>query len=144
MEIKLKKGIGNLLFGMKEEDVKGFMNTAPDKKYQDEDGNVIYLYNSDKLRLTFYKDEDYRLGYIITSKPDVLLFGEKIIGRNWDTVTPLLKKHGIKSFETDTIDTVETYFSEENWVVFQLEFGEIIKVEYGAMINSKDEFIWHY
>ena len=59
MEIKLKYGIDNLLFGMKEQDVTKILG-KPDSSYKDEDENVVFVYNSRKLRLTFYKEEDYK------------------------------------------------------------------------------------
>ena len=59
MEIKLKYGIDNLLFGMKEQDVIKILG-KPDSSYKDEDENVVYMYHTRKLRLTFYKDEDFK------------------------------------------------------------------------------------
>ena len=41
MEIKLKYGIDNLLFGMKEQDVIKILG-KPDTQYKDEEENVIY------------------------------------------------------------------------------------------------------
>jgi hypothetical protein len=40
----------------------------PDRNYKDEDDNVIFAYNTLKIRLTFYKrEEDFRLGYMVAS-----------------------------------------------------------------------------
>jgi hypothetical protein len=50
MEIKLKYGIDNLLFGMKEQDVTKILG-KPDTQYKDEEENVVLLYNARKLRL---------------------------------------------------------------------------------------------
>ena len=66
MKLNPKNGIDSLLFGMKQQDVTALYG-APDKKFEDDDNNLIFLYNQHKLRLTFYEDEDFRLGYIITS-----------------------------------------------------------------------------
>ena len=92
MEIKLKYGIDNLLFGMKEQDVTKILG-KPDSSYKDEDENVVFVYNSRKLRLTFYKEEDYRLGYMTTSNPIVKLFNTTLIGKNWSEVYPILEKN---------------------------------------------------
>ena len=54
MEIKLKYGIDNLLFGMKEQDVVGILG-KPDTKYKDEEENVVFMYNSKKTSLIFIK-----------------------------------------------------------------------------------------
>ena len=52
------------------------IDTDKDKQFLDEDDNVILLYNQHKWRLTFYADEELKLGYIITSNPeqDKLIF----------------------------------------------------------------------
>lgn len=140
MKIQLKSGVDKLLFGMKEKDVKAIYG-EPDRNYKDEDKNIIYLYNTQKLRLTFYADEDFRLGYIIASHPTLELFGKQVIDMPW---TEVERVSSVKKFEKDTIDTIENYFNEDNWVLFQVEFGEVIKVEVGAIINSKDEFDWKF
>ena len=38
----------------------------------------------------------------------------------------------------------ENYFNEENWIIFQTEFDEVVKFEIGAIINDKDEFDWKF
>ena len=45
MEIKLKYGIDNLLFGMKEQDVTKILG-KPDTQYKDEEENVVFMYNA--------------------------------------------------------------------------------------------------
>jgi hypothetical protein len=143
MKIKLKSGIGELLFGMKEKDVKALYG-EPSRQFKDEEKNTIYLYNDKKLRLTFYADEDLRLGYIIASGTDLELSSEKVIGQKWDALEPKLIAGGIKEFEKETFDATENNFNEANWVIFQVEFNEVIRVELGATINNKDEFDWKF
>ncbi|WP_159801051.1 hypothetical protein [Flavobacterium sp. MK4S-17] len=144
MNISVKKGVTQLVFGMKQKDVEDLYN-LPDRQYKDDDGNIIYLYNAKKMRLTFYADEDYRLGYIIASHPELEIFSEKIIGRKWELVSSIAKNKGIKDFEKETFDSVDSYFNESNWIIFQVEFGEVLRVELGAIINNKtDEFEWQF
>lgn len=143
MKINLKSGIAELLFGMKEKDVTALYG-APSRTYKDEDGNIIYLYNDKKLRLTFYADEDFRLGYLISSNPDLELKGNKILGQSWATLVPVLNQSGLKAFESEHFDSVENQFNEDNWIILQVEFGEVIRVELGAIINAKDEFDWKF
>lgn len=142
MKINLKSGIGELLFGMKEKDVKAVYG-EPSRQYKDEDKNIIYVYNDIKLRLTFYQDEDMRLGYIISSNPDLDLNG-KVIGQSWANVSSRIKEKGISAFEKESFDMADNYFNEANWVIFQVEFDEVIKVELGAIINKNDEFDWKF
>lgn len=144
MDIKLKYGIDNLLFGMKEQDVTKILG-KPDSSYKDEDENVIFVYNSRKLRLTFYKEEDYRLGYMTTSNPVVKLFNTTLIGKNWSEIYPVLEKNKIKSFESDTAEGIVSYFNEENWLFFHVDYNEIVKIELGAVFKEKeDDFDWKF
>jgi len=143
MKINLKAGVGELLFGMKEKDVKAVYGN-PDRHFKDEDGNIIYLYNDKKLRLTFYQDEDMRLGYIIVSNPSSEIFGSKVIREDWTAIEAAAKTNGLKDFEVESFDTIDNYFNEANWIIFQVEFNRVIKIEIGATINKDDEFDWKF
>ena len=144
MEIKLKYGIDNLLFGMKEQDVIKILG-KPDSSYKDEDENVVFIYNSRKLRLTFYKEEDFKLGYMTTSNSMVKLFNTSLIGKNWSEVYPILEKNKVKYFESDTSEGILSYFNEENWLFFHLDYNEIVKIELGAVFKEKeDDFDWKF
>lgn len=143
MEIKLKYGIDNLLFGMKEQDVTKILG-KPDTQYKDEEENVVFMYNARKLRLIFYKEEAFKLGYMTTTNPVVKLFNTTVIGKNWSDVYSLLEKNKIKSFETDTVEGMISYFNEENWLFFHVDYNEIVKIEVGAVFSDKDEFDWRF
>lgn len=143
MNINPKIGIDQLVFGMRQNDVIAVYGN-PDKQYKDDDGNIIYLYNSRKIRLTFYDDENLRLGYIISSNPNLELFSQKIIGKSIKEVEQNVINKGIKSFEIENFDTVDNYFNESNWMIFQVEYNEVIRFELGAIINDKDEFDWKF
>ncbi|SFA88096.1 hypothetical protein SAMN05660845_0784 [Flavobacterium swingsii] len=143
MKINPKTGIDQLIFGMKQKDVTAIYGN-PDKQYKDEESNVIFLYNDKKLRLTFYEDENLKLGYMISSNPDLELFSEQIIGKQIDEVEKNITNKGIKSLEIENFDTVDNYFNESNWMIFQVEYKEVIRFELGATINDKDEFDWKF
>jgi hypothetical protein len=140
MKINLKNGIDTLLFGMKQKNVEALYG-LPRKQFKDEDGNSIYLYNDQKMRLTFYEDEAFRLGYIISSNSELKLFDKKIIGQNCATVKSELP---FKTWEQEDFDSVENHFNESNWLTLVSEFGVITKVEIGAIINDNDEFEWKF
>lgn len=143
MKIYTKTGIDKLVFGMQQNDVIAVYG-KPDKKYNDEDDNVIFVYNKQKMRLTFYEDEDFKLGYLIGSCPSLELFGLPVINRNIDEVKKDLTEKGITKFTKEEFDTYENYFNEDNWFILQTEFNEVVKFEIGAIINSKDEFDWKF
>ncbi|MBF4463685.1 hypothetical protein [Flavobacterium sp. LC2016-12] len=143
MKINLKSGIDKLLFGMKQNDVTAVFG-KPDKNYKDEDDNVIFVYNSHKIRLTFYEEEELKLGYLVASSNDLEVFGFKIIGRKIADVKKDLATKGITKYTQETFDTFENYFNEDNWFILQTEFDEVVKFEIGAIINEKDEFAWKF
>lgn len=140
MKLNPKNGIDQLLFGMKQIDVIALYGN-PDKEFKDDDSNVIFLYNQHKWRLTFYEDEDFRLGYIITSNPEIQLLDKNVIGRN---VEDLKQELPFKSWEQEEFDSTENHFNESNWLILQSEFGIIIRVEIGAIINDNDTFDWEF
>jgi hypothetical protein len=143
MKINPKVGIDKLIFGMKQNDVTAIYG-KPDRNYKDEDDNVIFAYNALKIRLTFYKEEELKLGYLVASSADLELFGNKIINRKITDVKKDLAQKGITKFTQEEFDTFENYFNEENWIILQTEFEEVVKFEIGAIINDKDEFDWKF
>lgn len=143
MKINLKSGIDKLLFGMKQSDVTAIYG-KPDRNYKDEDDNVIFAYNELKMRLTFYKDEALKLGYIVASSPNLDVLGINVIGKNISEAKKELADKGLAKFTREEFDTFENYFNEDHWFILQTEFNEVVKVELGAIINSKDEFDWKF
>ncbi len=143
MKINLKHGIDQLVFGMKQNDVIAIYG-KPNRNYKDEDDNVIFSYNSLKMRLTFYSEEDFKLGYIVASSYDMELFENKIIGKKISEVKSQLATKGITKFTQEEFDTFENYFNEDNWIILQTEFDEVVKFEIGAIINDIDEFDWKF
>ncbi|HKO75864.1 MAG TPA: hypothetical protein VJU52_01525 [Flavobacterium sp.] len=143
MKINPKNGIDKLIFGMKQNDVIAIYG-KPNKNYKDEDDNVIFVYNDLKIRLTFYEEEDLKLGYLVASSPNLELFGNKIINRKITDIKKDLAQKGITKFTQEEFDTFENYFNEENWIILQTEFDEVVKFEIGAIINNKDEFDWKF
>ncbi|MDI9310853.1 MAG: hypothetical protein QM535_11610 [Limnohabitans sp.] len=144
MKINPKIGMDQLVFGMKQPDVIKIYG-QPDKQFKDEDKNIIFLYFSLKLRLTFYEDEEFKLGYIISSNTELELFENKIINRPIIEIENLLKSKNFKALEIESFDSVDNYFNESNWMIFQVEYGEIIRFELGAVFNDKeDEFDWKF
>ncbi|HSD14200.1 MAG TPA: hypothetical protein VLB74_06100 [Flavobacterium sp.] len=142
MNINPKNGVGELLFGMKQQHIMAMLG-KPDKEFKDEDKNVIYLYNKHKIRLTFYEDEEFRLGYIVISDVNAMLFDKPVIGRTAKEIQGELPQKQFKEWEVVEEDGIESTFNEDNWLMLISEFGEIIKVEVGAVIIN-DEFDWKF
>jgi hypothetical protein len=139
MIVNPKNGIDKLIFGMKKNDVE-LIYGKPDKFFNDEDDNLIYLYNNLKLHLNFYEDEDFRLGYIIASNPNLILFKNKLIAQDPELIK---EKLNFKNWEKEDFDLAENHFNEDNWLILVSEFNEIVKVELGCIIKN-DKFDWKF
>lgn len=127
---------------MKRPDVEKLYG-KPSRSFEDEDQNIIWLYNETKLRLTFYADEDFRLGYIIGAHDKLELFGFSVIGADVQKLKSDLQKQ-IKGWETEIFDMTENHFNEENWLILQAEFGVVTKVELGVVAKNLDDFDWKF
>ncbi len=143
MKLNPKYGVDKLLFGMKRPDVAALYG-KPDKEFRDEDQNIIWIFNQQKWRLTFYEDEDFRLGYIITSHPELVLADDKLIGKTPEAVKEALLSKGFMTWEQEDFDSATNHFNEANWMILLSEFGSITKVEIGAVFDDKDEFDWKF
>ena len=135
-----KNGIDKLVFGMKQNDVLSIYG-KPDKQFKDEDQNVIFIYNDLQLQMSFYEEEDFKLGYIISSNPGLTIFDNNIIGKTIETLKSELLT--FKTWEKENFDLAENYFNEENWLILVSEFNKIVKVELGCIIKD-DEFDWKF
>jgi hypothetical protein len=143
IEVKPKFGIDQLLFGMKVSDVKTIYD-QPDLIYEDEDGNQILSYYAFQWKLTFYEDEGFRMGYIVSTNPELTFKGATLINENAEEIIAFFKTSNIDSWEIKKIDGNTQFFNESNWLLLHEEFGKIIKIELGAVFNNKDEFDWKF
>ncbi|WP_430400356.1 hypothetical protein [Flavobacterium sp.] len=143
MEVKLKYGIDKLLFGMKQKDVEAIYG-KPNGQYNDEEDNIVYVYNAYKMRLTFYDEEEMRLGYITSTNENLELFGEQIISKKWSDVKKVLTEKKLTQFETEIVDGTENYFFENNWLFVNVDYGIVFKIEIGAIFTDNDDFDWKF
>lgn len=144
MEIKLKYGIDKLLFGMKQKDVEAIYG-KPNSFYEDEEDNVVWVYNQHKMQLSFYKEEEFKLGYITSTNETLELFGKRIMGLNWSDVNSFLIEKNLKQYETEVVDGTENYFFETNWLFINVDYGQVNKIEIGAVFSdSNDDFDWKF
>ena len=142
MKVILKSGIDKLLFGMKRPDVEKLYG-KPNRSFEDEDQNIIWLYNEMKMRLTFYADEDFRLGYIICANDQLEVFGHGLVGADVEKLKQDLQKQ-IKGWEIETFDLTENHFNEDHWLILQAEFGIVTKMELGVVAKNLDDFDWKF
>ena len=82
MEVKPGIGIGLVKFGMNKEEVESLFGKPNEVSIDEEDDNKeIWTFNDKKMRLSFYADEGYRLGYIESSNLALEINGKKLLGK---------------------------------------------------------------
>ena len=143
MEAKLKFGLDQLLYGMKQNNVEQIYGKA-DFQFFDEDENVVLVYYKLKVKLTFYADEDFKLGYITTSNAELTFFGTTVLGKSKSEVLELFKANKIEKWETEIVEGEEMLFNEDHWIFLYFDYNELIKIEIGAVFNNQDEFDWKF
>ena len=143
MQLTPGRGVDNLVFGMQKTDIVKMLGKA-DRifKAEDDENELIYQYNKLKLRLTFYEQEDGRLGYIRCANPAVEYDGRKIIGESAASVTKDVFGDDM-DFEVEVYDFFETYLDAESWIVLNVDYGNVTDIEIGVPYDDDDEsFFW--
>ena len=72
------------------------------------------------------------------------LFGEKIIGKDWNEIKKILENNKLNQFENEVVDGTENYFFEDNWLFVNVDYDKVFKIEIGAVFNNNDEFDWKF
>lgn len=143
MELKPKIGIDSLKFGMTQKDILEVLG-IPDRKVfdQDDDEQLLLEFNKLKLRLTFYLNEQNRLGYIRTSNPNLTFNGKKIIGSKVDFAKKEIFGGIVDEWEIEEYDFFITHSNEEVWLTLNEEFGEVSVVEVGVTFSDRENYDW--
>lgn len=116
----------------------------PDRKVfdQDDDEQLLLEFNKLKLRLTFYLNEQNRLGYMRTSNPNLTFNGKKIIGSKVDFAKKEIFGGIVDEWEVEEYDFFITHSNEEVWVTLNEEFGEVSVVEVGVTFSDGENYDW--
>ena len=135
LTIKIKEGIGNLVFGMPVEDVVKLMGTADEVENIDnaaDESTTVLRYNEDGLTL-FCEGENPTLACIDIANEDSTLFGEKVFDMNEREVVALMVKNDLTEQDVDEEDWGErrVTFNEGN-IDFYFDNGELVSIILGA------------
>ena len=143
MELKPNIGIGNIKFGMTKNAIIQTLG-MPDKiKIEEDDSDSQYLeYNSHNLRLTIYKNEEDRLGYIYSSHKDLTYNGLLIIDQDIDVVKREVFRDLVKTWEIEDYDFFSVHGDDLNWLTLNEEFGKVKSVEIGVPWKNEEEYDW--
>lgn len=142
MKIHLKQGIDKLRFGMKPVEVEGLFG-KPNREFvdSDDDNDLIWEYTERNIRLTFYKNEALRLGYIRSSNPALTLNDSRIIDEKIE-VLKLQIDSKPEAWELEDYDTFTSYFLESKWLILNVEYERVSDLELGVPINNKGDYDW--
>ena len=140
MELKLKIGIGELKFGMSQSECIQILG-QPNRTILDEDdeNELILQFNLYKTRLTFYKNENGKLGYIRTANPDLRFKGKLIINESISVLKNNVFLKECYDFEREDLESFYTHFNEENWLTLHEEYGEVTDIELGVPFKKNNE-----
>ena len=144
MELKLKFGVDNIFFSMSPHVIESIIGKPDVTKeiYKEDDIKKILIYNKQKLRLHFYKIENYRLSYIETTSEELTYTNLKIINESIDVVKKTILGKLITKWEIEEYDSFSVHFNEENWISLKVEFGVVDGVEIGVLFKDNDEYNW--
>ena len=143
MVVNLGIGIDKVRFGMDQSQIESILG-KPDREnmHSDDSDRLLLEYNDHNLRLTIYKDEQNRLGYLTTSNRNLTFEGKNIIGETIDYVKNEVFNNTVKIWEIDEYEFWCTYGEIEHWITLNVEFNKIIGLELGVIIDDSDEYLW--
>ena len=132
--INIKKGIGELLFGMSVDDVKHLLGEPTEIENIDNgmDEETLVLHY-DELGLTlFFEGEPRLLNCIDTDNEETILFGQKVYDMQEKEVAQLMvaNNYFAEDIETESWGERRVSFSEDN-VDFFFEDDELVSIVFG-------------
>lgn len=139
-EIQLKKGYGDLHFGMSPEEVIPILGT-PDEienlEIDDDNVTIITQYDKFAIALFFVNAQKPYLECIETSNINTLLFGEKIFLLKEDEIIKLMKENGINNYETEPELWGEKRLTFEDVMIdFYFEKSKLSVISWGILIDE--------
>lgn len=142
MEIIIGRGLGDIVFGMYEDDIVSMLGEADKINYSEKENGVVYYYNDKMIKLKFDKDEDGKLYSIEVFHPDLILFDQKVIDKKKEEIENLLMKNECYNLEFEDYDTFETLFCEKIWSTFMFEFNKLRSIEFSPLFKNENDIIW--
>lgn len=142
MELKPGIGIDNLIFGMYEPQVMDLIGD-PDRTFtnEDDENEVIYQYNALKMRLTFYRHQERKLGYIRCGNSKITCNGQPLLGHPIQQVLETTLKD-FQPWQTDSYEFFDVYTHEEKYIVLNVEYEEVADLELGVPFEGEDGYKW--
>ena len=141
MKATLGKGIDELTFGFDIANTEQMWGSA-DKSYTDESGDKLLAYFSRKTALRFEKEHAFRLTWIECFNPAIELLDKRPFEMPVDSLTYLIEQRSAEEPEAFEMGWLETIYYTEEWLEFQLQFGELSALNFGVHYDEQDRPLW--
>ncbi|AVR46016.1 hypothetical protein C7S20_12555 [Christiangramia fulva] len=128
---------------MNQKDVISILG-KPDRKYLEEDtddNELVLEWKSLMLRLTFYRDENNRFGYLRTRNKNFSFESKAIINQPIEIVKKEVFKNA-EYWEIDEYNFMRVYFNEENWIALNCEYDLVLEIEMGVPFRNDSDYNW--
>lgn len=134
LNIQIKKGLGNILFGMLVEEVVSLLGEPTQVESIDnaaDESTTVLHYENEGLSL-FFEGENPTLQCIDLSNIDATLFGAEIFDMNESEIVKLMVDHDYTEQDIDNEDWGERRitFNEGN-IDFYLDQNELLSIIWG-------------
>jgi hypothetical protein len=151
LEIKSGEGLGDIKFGMTEDQLIKLIG-EPDEieEYADEDNEddetETWHYDEFEISVSFDRSVEWRLVNIAVSSPDSTFMGEHLIGLNREELIDKLKDLGLtqlgfEDYSEEGSDS-KMIFAHEVGINFWLEDGELTEIQWGPLFIDDDTIKW--
>ena len=147
MEIKLGIGLGEIKFGISEDNLKNILGTPygfEENEYKKGLGFVrMYYYSDFRLTFCFESKHNYRLTDIFVSEKGHLLNGVDLFGMNMQLVEKHLKELQLGDSKLEEIMSDDFFidFREDN-IRFHFETEKLSDIQFGCDYLDDETPIW--
>jgi hypothetical protein len=141
MQIDIGKGVGDIIFGLTEDDIRTAIG-APDKIDVTDLENRNLQYFALKLVLKIESSNDSRLGWIEVHNKSIVFPGCDPWSTEKSEFLKFLTSKLGEEPEMDDYGSMESYMFEEHWVELQFELGELSCINFGVPYGDDDQPLW--
>jgi len=148
MEIIPFVGFADIKFGMSEDEVVSILGPAAQREteqFDDGSNDITLRYAKPGVDLTFYSEDDFRLGTITFFTPNYKVLGNAIIGEDEAVFVGNASNRGFDdlTLEDDFEDLdSKDYFSEKYGISFWVCEGKVDSITIFPEYGDDDEVIW--
>jgi len=144
LELKPNIGLGPLLFGTEMKPFIKLLGEPEEIENIDEDDEMnttVLHYWKDGLSVFFVGLTTQILAGIETDNTEVVLFGEKIMGRSESEIIGLMKKNGHDVLEKEIEDDDKRISFDASMMDFFFRDGKLIYMNFGVFVDDDGKIV---